>query len=159
MLKSKTLSFEVPAEVKELLSECPDLIVAESIAELVELSTRDADEFGWHEVAYDVPESGQVVEARVCRTRNGVAANYTDPYMRRRDPDCMVIGDGRPTNKKRFSDRFGKEFDDLRQETFEWLKNQELALFPFFAGDPEGGMPALVIAPQNAGFFALGLAL
>ena len=41
--------------------------------------------------------------------------------MRRRDPDCMCIGDERETNKVRFHDRFGVPFADLRQETFDWL--------------------------------------
>jgi hypothetical protein len=40
---------------------------------------------------YDIPNRGKVVEALVCRVRNGISANYTEPYMRRRDPDCMVI--------------------------------------------------------------------
>ncbi len=159
MTGTQALPFNVPAEVTELLAACPGFALANSVDELVELSTRDADESGWHEVSYDVPGKGPFVEARVCRTKNGVAANYTHPYMRRRDPDCMVIGDDRPTDKKRFSDQLGMEFESVRNETFEWLKTQELAVFPFFAGDENHGMPALVIAPANAGFFALGLAL
>lgn len=142
-----------------MLAACPGFTVAKSIEQLAAMATCDADAFGWHEVAYDAPGKGRVVEARVCRTRNGVAANYTDAYMRRRDPDCMVIGDDRPTDKKRFAERFGKDFETVRDETFDWLATQELALFPFFAGDPEHGLAALVIAPANAGFFALGLAL
>jgi len=153
------LPYDVPAEVRDLLAQCPKYTLAQSVDQLVELSTRDADPTGWHEVAYDVPGKGSVVEARVCRTRNGVAANYMDAYMRRRDPDCMVIGDDRPTNKKRFSDRYEQGFDTLRQETFDWLATQELAVFPFYAGDPNHGLPALVVGPANAGFFALGLAL
>ncbi len=157
--QTATLPFHVPAEVQDLLAACPSYTLARRVEELVELSTRDADASGWHNVAYDVPGRGSVVEARACRTRNGVAANYLEAYMRRRDPDCMVIGDDNPTNKKRFHDRFDKDFDQTRQETFDWLKTQELALFPFFAGDPSHGLPALVVAPANAGFFALGLAL
>ena len=112
-----------------------------------------------HEVAYDVPGRGRVVEATVCRVKNGIAANYVEPYMRRRDPDCMLIADDLPTDKLRFEDEFGESFDALRAETFAWLKTQELALFPFIAGAPGIGADALVVAPANAGFFALGLAL
>ncbi len=152
------LSFACPPEVEELLAECPGFLVASNVDELIELACRDAVN-GWHEVAYDVPGRGRVVEATVCRVRNGVAANYVEPYMRRRDPDCMVIADQLPSNKSRFQDRFGIEFDGVRQSTFEWLKQQELAVFPFIAGMPGKGTEAMVVAPANAGFFALGLAL
>ncbi|MFM7382763.1 MAG: DUF4914 family protein, partial [Microcystaceae cyanobacterium] len=109
--------------------------------------------------AYDIPSRGKVVEAVVCRVRNGISANYTEPYMRRRDPDCMVIGDDLPTNKPTFQSRFGFEFEELRQQTFAWLKTQELALFTFVAGVKGKGPDVVVVAPANAGFFALGLSL
>jgi len=153
------LAFNVPSEVQEILAAAPSFIVAESMEQLLDLSVRDAGADGWHEVAYDVPGKGRVVEARVCKVRNGVAANYVDPYMRRRDPDCMVIGDDKPTNKKTFADRFGQPFATVRRETFEWLKTQELAIFPFMAGHPGHGLAAVVVAPANAGFFAMGLAM
>ncbi len=153
------LPFSVPVEVQNLLDACPRYTVATDTEGLVELATRDADADGWHEVAYDIPGKGRVVDAKVCRTRNAVSANYTDPYMRRRDPDCLLIGDDRPTDKKRFADLYHQNFDDVRKETFEWLKGQELCLFAFYAGDENHGLPALVVAPANAGFFALGLAM
>jgi len=140
------------------LSHCPHYTVAGQVDELVELAVRDARD-GYHEVAYEVPGRGRVVEATVCRVKNGVSANYLDPYMRRRDPDCMVIGDEQPTNKPTFRARFGTEFDALRQETFAWLKTQELLVFGFVAGVPGHGLDAVAVAPANAGFFALGLAL
>jgi hypothetical protein len=63
----------------------------------------------------------------------------------------------RPT--RNLQQRFGTDFAPLRQQTFEWLKGQELAMFGFVAGGAGMGMDALVIAPANAGFFALGLAM
>ncbi|MDA9101364.1 DUF4914 family protein [Omnitrophica bacterium] len=149
---------QLPKELQDILSACPKYVVAQDVAGLVELACRDAVN-GWHEVAYDIPGKGRVVETRVCRVRNGIAANYVEPYMRRRDPDCMVIGDKQPTDKPRYKDRFGTEFDGLRQDTFDWLKTQELAVYPFIAGVAEGGIDAVVVTPANAGFFALGLAL
>ncbi|MBU1366790.1 MAG: DUF4914 family protein [Candidatus Omnitrophica bacterium] len=149
---------KLPAEVMEILSECPGYVVAGSVAELADLSCRDAKN-GWHEVAYDIPDKGRVVEARVCRVRNGIAANYIEPYMRRRDPECMVIADNLPTNKHKFKERFGSDFDGLRKETFEWFKTQELAIYLFAAGSPDKGIDSIVVAPANAGFFAFGLAL
>jgi hypothetical protein len=150
--------FTVPEELSAILAACPGWIAATTAEELVELSVADAVN-GWHDVTYEVPGQGEVLEARVCRTTNGIAANYVDPYMRRRDPDCMVIGDERPTNKTHFEERFGRPFDDVRQETFDWLKTQKLAVFAFTAGLPGKGVDAVAVCPANAGFFALGLAL
>lgn len=151
--------FPLPPEAAEILAAAPSVLVAQSVQELVTLATRDAAPDGWHEVAYEVPGRGRVREAVVCRARNGVCANYLEPYMRRRDPDCMVIGDDRPTDKPTFQSRYGSPFEPVRQRTFEWLKQQPLAVFPFYAGMPDKGTHALVIAPDNAGFFALGLSL
>jgi hypothetical protein len=154
----KLLPFPVPPETAALLDSAKSVTVATSSAQLVELSVRDAVD-GWHEVAYEVPGKGRVVEARVCRGRNGINANYPEAYMRRRDPDCMVIGDSLPTDKPTYQGRFGKDFSSVREETFAWLKEQDLAVFPFHAGMQGKGTDALVIAPANAGFFALGLSL
>jgi len=148
----------LPDETRELVKSARSVTLARNVDDLVELAVRGANG-GWQEIAYDVPGKGRVVEARVCRTRNGVAANYLEPYMRRRDPDCMCIGDEMPTNKVRFKDRFGSPFEEVRQETFTWLQGQDLALFPFVAGVGEGGIDAVAVCPANAGFFAMGLAL
>ncbi|HMO49978.1 MAG TPA: DUF4914 family protein [Kiritimatiellia bacterium] len=157
-MKLDQIDFEIPNDLKEVLKVCPGYIVAHNKTDLFNLAIRDAVN-GVHEVAYDVPGKGRVVEVNVCQVKNGISANYTESYMRRRDPDCMVIADDLPTDKPRYKDLYGKEFSELRQETFEWLKTQELALFPFFAGAPGKGTHALVVGPSNAGFFALGLAL
>ncbi len=151
--------FRIPSELQDVLDACPGYTVATSVKELLALATRDADATGWHEVAFDVPGKGRVVEARACKVPNGIAANYLEEYMRRRDPDCMVIGDTKPTNKPTYRDRFKKDFGELRQETFAWLKTQQLAVFPFVAGGFVDGIDAVVVAPANCGFFALGLAL
>lgn len=137
------------------------LTLVGSVEELVALAVPqdqcDAQRF--YTVGYDVPGRCFVPEARVCRVRNGIAANYPEPYMRRRDADCMVIGDKGPTDKPTYEERFGKEFAPLRQETLEWLKTQPLACFFFESGLPGRTMNAVAICPANAGFFALGLAM
>ena len=153
-----TQKYRPPAEAEEILARCNRLTIANTPNELMDLACGGAKSHQF-EVAYEVPDSGRVVEATVARARNGVVANYTEPYMRRRDPDCMVIGDGLPTDKEAFRHRFGSDFGPLRQQTFEWLKTQELVMFGFVAGGAGLGMDALVIAPANAGFFALGLAM
>ncbi|MEJ5200712.1 MAG: DUF4914 family protein [Anaerolineales bacterium] len=149
--------FNPPPSAAEVLAQSPRVIIASSTEELLDLACGGRNN-SMYEVAYNVPGKGRVVEATVARVRNGISVNYTEPYMRRRDPDCLVIGDDLPTDKERFSDRFGMDFSIIRQETFDWLKTQELAIFAFRAGHPENGLDTLVIAPANAGFFALGLA-
>lgn len=149
----------LPEDVKTVFSQAPSVAIAYSSKDLLELAVRDAGPDGWHDIAYEVPGKGLVVEARACRVRNGIAVNYTDPYMRRRDPDCMVIGDEQATDKERFRDRFGQNFDTLRQQTMEWMATQELAVFCFYAGKDVKGTGALAICPANAGFFALGLSM
>jgi hypothetical protein len=152
-------NLHLPPAAADVLAGAKSVTLATSAAQLIELSVRDAGPDGWHVVSYDVPGKGKVDEVRVCRVKNGISANYFEPYMRRRDPDCMVIGDKQPTDKPTFQDRFGQNFDALRAETFAWLKTQDLACFAFTAGMPGKGTDALVIAPSNAGFFALGLAM
>ncbi|MDX9812918.1 MAG: DUF4914 family protein, partial [Bacteroidales bacterium] len=50
-------------------------------------------------------------------------------------------------------------FDSLRKETIEWLQNQDLAVFFYFAGRDRIGSGGIAIVPANAGFFAMGLAM
>lgn len=150
--------YNPPSDAVAVLSTCPQVTIAGTVVDLVDLACGgpQSDNF---EVAFETPGFGKVVEATAARVRNGVAANYVEPYMRRRDPDCMVIADDLLTNKPRFKDRFGYDFRELRAATFAWLKTQPLALFGFTAGQHGMGQDALVIAPANTGFFALGLAL
>ncbi|QDU58706.1 DUF4914 family protein [Aeoliella mucimassa] len=152
--------------VLEAAEKAGRLHMAGSVEELVALSLPDAslglgdiDADGYYTVGYDVPGGEYVPEAKVCKVKNGVAANYIDPYMRRRDPDCMLVGDIASTDKPTYQQRFGKPFNDLRGETLEWLKTQPIAAFFFRTGLPNRPLNAVAIAPANAGFFALGLAM
>ena len=155
----QTIPYIVPDALCQVVENCPSCVFAESLEQLCDLAIEHLDASGWHTVAYDVPGKGMIEEAKVCQVTNGYAANYLDPYMRRRDPDCMVIGDEKPTNKTRFKDRFGETFDDLRQETFDWLKTQDLIVLPFAAGHLGHGLHAVAVVPRNAAFFAVGLAM
>lgn len=144
-------------EVKSILMGSPSVIFPKTKSELIDLSFGAAKN-DFYEVAYDVPGTGSVVEATVTRCKNGVAVNYLEDYMRRRDPDSLVIGDTLDTDKPRFIEKYGKEFEPLRRKTFDWLTAQELIVLPFKAGGDKYGYDALLIAPANAGFFACGLA-
>lgn len=150
--------YNPPANAAEVLSRSPKVAIASTTCDLVDLACGGVNNDTF-EVAYDIPGQGRYVEANVVRVRNGVSANYTEVYMRRRDPDCMVIADDYPTDKVTYKERFGENFDSVREASFEWLKTQELAMFGFTAGQAGMGIHALAIVPANAGFFALGLAM
>ncbi|MCL2019499.1 MAG: DUF4914 family protein [Oscillospiraceae bacterium] len=153
---SKLQKFKLTKDAAAILAECKEVTIPESRAELVELALggKDSDNFN---VGYYV-NGNPYIEATVTRCKNGAVVNYTDVYMRRRDPDCLIIGDDKPTDKPRYKDKFGKDFSTLREETFAWLKEQELIVVPVMVGGDEYGYPAVLVAPKNAGFFACGLA-
>ncbi|HEX3051859.1 MAG TPA: DUF4914 family protein [Aggregatilineaceae bacterium] len=150
--------YNPPSEVAEILAACPHVIVSSTTDELLDLACGGA-ESNLFEVAYDVPDRGRYVEASVVRVRNGMSVNYPEPYMRRRDPDCLVVGDKLPTHKDTYQQRFGMDFAPVRDEALAWLKTRELVIFGFIAGRPGMGIDALAIAPANAGFFAFSLAM
>lgn len=148
----------LPDDLQQLLDSAPKVTFAESMDQLIDLACGGKGSASF-EVAYDVPGQGRVVEALVSRVRNGVSANYLDPYMRRRDPDCLLVGDDLPSDKPRFNTVYNRDFDEVRRETLQWLSGQELICFYFTAGLPDMGIDTLAVAPANAGFFALGLAM
>lgn len=158
-LPDLTLS-QTAMSILEAAQAADRLTMVGSVDELVKLAApiEERDPSGYYTVGYDVPGKGFVPEVKVCQVKNGIAANYLEPYMRRRDPDCMVIGDQRETDKPRFQARFGKPFEEVRQATFDWLKQQPLACFFFEAGFRGDPIRAVAICPSNAAFFALGLA-
>ncbi|MFP4012219.1 MAG: DUF4914 family protein [Spirochaetaceae bacterium] len=155
--KSILSRLTLPPELADVLNSV-EVVIPASRKHLLELAYLESDE-DMIEVAYDVPGKGRYVEATVGHCKNGAAVNYTEPYMRRRDPEAMVIADGRPTDKTRYEDRFGASFDPVRTETFEWFKQQgRLIVMPFMSGDKERGYPSLLVGPDNSGFFVAGLA-
>ena len=147
--------FILPDDLQKLLNTSPSVIVPETKSMLYDLifgskSTRQVD------VLYEV--NGELVkEATVARCKNGAAVNFTEDYMRRRDPDCMRISDDQPTDKPRFQDVYGYPFDTLRKDTYDWLAKQELILVPFMAGGYDYGYPAVMVCPRNAAFFGFAL--
>ena len=144
-------------DLTDLISKGMKITVPETRQEMLEMAL-GGPKSALYEIAYDVPGKGRIVEATVARCKNGAVVNYTDIYMRRRDPDCMVIADDGKSDKQRYRQRYGEDFSSLRQLSFDWLAGQNLIVMPFMAGGKELGYPALLVAPANAGFFAAGLA-
>ena len=149
--------FVLEPDVRAVLDAVPSLIIPNSREQLLEITFQGKTDV--HEVAYNVPGKGRYLEATVTRCKNGASVNYADAYMRRRDPNAMVIADALPTNKTRYKDRFKKDFEETRTQALQWLKEQdELILLPFMSGEAERSYPSILIAPGNAGFFVTGLA-
>ncbi|MCG8311243.1 MAG: DUF4914 family protein [Cytophagales bacterium] len=156
--EEKTSPINAIQELADVLSSAPSSVLASNIRDLVELSVGGRGK-NYHQVKYTLPDGKEHLEVEVARTKNGICANYSEIYMRRRDPNCMVIADDQPTDKPTFSERFGHSFDQIRSETFDWLKKQDLAYFYFQAGKKGMGLNTVAVIPANAGFFGLGLAL
>jgi len=149
--------FILPEDLDTALRKCKWICYPESKEQLTEMcyGPTHSDRF---DVVYPIPGKGIQKEAEVVRCKNGPVANFMEDYMRRRDPDCMRIGDDLPTDKPRFVDKYGYEFSKLRQETMDWFSNQQVILLPFHAGGRYFGYDALMVCPVNAAFFALSLA-
>src|SRR3954468_19194209 len=140
--------YHPPLEAADILANCKGLTIASTTDELIDLACGGPRSNSFV-VSYELPDDGTVTEATVARVRNGVVANYPEPYMRRRDPDCMVIADDLPTDKPTFKGRYGYEFGSLREETLQWLAHQPLVAFGFVAGRKGLGADGLMIAPAN----------
>ena len=149
----------LPPYLAACLEAARSITIPASRAELYELSLgaevggEGRDTF---DIAFDVPGRGLVKEGDVVRCRNGISVNYVEDYIRRRDPDCMRIGDELPSDKRRFKDDYGP-FAPVKAETLAWLAGQDLIVVPFKAGGPVYGSPSLAVVPRNCGFFGTAL--
>ena len=149
--------FVLPEDLKESLGKSSWRCYPETKEQLLELCYGPTHS-SRYDVSYSIPGIGIVKEAEVVRCKNGPVVNFMEDYMRRRDPDCMRIGDDLPTDKPRFKDVYGYEFSKLRAETMQWFETQGVIMLPFHAGGKYYGYDALMICPANAAFFALSLA-
>jgi len=90
--------YHPPADLTKILEKNPDVTLISTSDELLELACGGPSNKVF-DVVYQIPRVGKVVDASVVRVRNGIAVNYPSPYMRRRDPDAMLIGDDGPTDR------------------------------------------------------------
>lgn len=146
----------IPDDLRAALEKAPAILFPSDRKSLVEMAMGGQKDI--FDVEYDVAGKDRILEARVVRCKNGLAVNYTEAYMRRRDPDCMVVADDDPSDKTRYSERFEQPFPELKNEVLTWLSHQELMVLPFCAGGTDLGYDALLVAPVNAAFFAAALA-
>lgn len=158
-LDGKWDSLKVPKQVQEILNACPSYKIPGSREEVFSLAMGGNDEISTYDVSYEI-DGKSITEASVVKVRNGLSINYIEPYMRRRDPECMLVADEGQTDKVRFGDRFEFPFEDVREATFDWLSKQDLIVSFFSLGglNESAGKGAMLIAPANAGFFVGALA-
>ncbi len=150
------INWKIPTELNNILMHSDKIIYPKNRQELADLALGGANKKEF-EVGYGIERLGYIPEADIVRCNNGIIINYRDPYMRRRDPDCMYVNNISKTDKIHFNETFGYNFEILRTKTFDWLEKNELIVMPFMAGGKEYGYPALLVAPVNAAFFATGL--
>lgn len=148
--------FSFTEELNAIIANSSSVIIPESKETLYELIFGN-EYTNKIEVLYEV-DGKPFKEADVVRCKNGAVVNYSEDYMRRRDPDCMRIADDLPTDKLKFKDVYGYEFEPLKKQTYQWLSNQELILLPFKAGGYQHGYDSILVCPRNAAFFAFTLA-
>ncbi len=155
-MNSLLTKFTFTDELTDVIEHCKSVSVPTSKAELYDMVSLHCVDV--YDVVFDVPGKGAVKEADVTRCKNGASVNFVEDYMRRREPDCMRIADDKPTDKKRFADVYGYPFSDLRKETMEWFKTQELILMPFNSGGNIYGYGSMLGGPKQCAFFAFALA-
>ena len=151
----------LPKELQEIVKQRggQGIIVPESREHLLNMAL-GGETAMTYDVDFEVSEGRRIREAYVTRCKNGIVVNFDDKKMRRRDPNTMVIGDELPTDKPRHEEKFGVAFDEIRQETFDWLAKQENLIFmPFMAGSSSQGMgyQSVLVTPANTAFFAMAL--
>ena len=150
--------FILPKDLTETLKKSRCLCYPETKEQLEEMCYGPTHS-SRYDVVYPIEGRGLVKEVEVVRCKNGTVVNFMEDYMRRRDPDCMRIGDDLPTNKPLFKEKYGYKFSKLRKETMDWLATQQLIILPFKAGGKYYGYDSLMICPMNAAFFALSRAI
>jgi len=143
-------------EILNVLKSCKGVTIPKTREDILALALGGSLKNDSFNVSYDV-NGKPFTEATVVRCKNGAAVNYTEDYMRRRDPDCLIVADDTASDKPKYKDVYKKDFADLRKETLEWLTEQELVVMPFMAGGAKYGYQAAYIGPKNASFFAGGL--
>ena len=98
-MKNSLSQLNLPSYVLDILNNSKEVIFPESREELIALSLKGSN---YYEVRYDVEGKGSILEADVTRCKNGVVVNYPEDYMRRRDPDCVLVADHGDTDKPKY---------------------------------------------------------
>ena len=82
--------FVLPEDLHAALLKCRSIAYIETQEELDELVFGPTHS-SRYDVVYNIVGNGSVKEAEVIRCKNGASVNFMEDYMRRRDPNSMVI--------------------------------------------------------------------
>jgi len=148
--------FKFSEEISQVIDNCKSVTIPNSREEIIAMTLYPP---GANTIDVRIEVEGKLIdEISIVRCKNGVAVNYAEDYMRRRDPDCLIIADDLPTDKPRFTEEYGEDFSILREKTYSWLSEQDLIIVPFLSGGTFGGYHSVLIAPKYAAFFGAALA-
>ena len=100
----------LPDYILDILSNSKGVIVPKTREDLISLSMGQEGNTSFN-VEYEVEGMGTILETTVTKCKNGVSVNYLDDYMRRRDPDSLLIADNKPTDKPTYEKEYGKDCD------------------------------------------------
>jgi len=129
--------FRFSEEISQVIDNCKSVTIPRSREEIIAMTLYPP---GANTIDVHIEVEGKLIdEISIVRCKNGVAINYAEDYMRRRDPDCLIIADELPTDKPRFTEEYGEDFSALREKTFSWLSEQDLIIVPFLSGGTVGG--------------------
>jgi hypothetical protein len=92
---------KLPNYAAEILEHSRSVFSPKTREDLLRLAFGEENN-DYFEVKYVVDGIGTVVEANVTLCKNGAVVNYTDDYMRRRDPDCLLVADKNDTDKPKY---------------------------------------------------------
>jgi hypothetical protein len=145
-------NWQIPNEIKTMLINSKSIVIPKNREELLILSLGNKENKIFN-VEYNI-NGKNIREAVITKCKNGIAVNYEDINIRRRDPDCLFVGDDLYSDKPKFDQKFNFKFFDIRKETIDWLGKQDLIVMPFLTGGNLISYKSLFIGPKNAAFFA-----
>ncbi len=148
--------WNIPKELKDALLKSKSCVFPKSREDLIKLATGNG--LNQFEVFSETSQGKKFKEADVTLCKNGVAVNYQEPYMRRRDPNCTFVGDEFESDKPRFKDVFKMDFPDFRKDTIKWFSETDVIVMPFITGRDPVKIQSLFVGPLNCAFFAMAVA-
>ena len=115
----------LPDYILDILTHSKGVIIPRTREELISLSMGKEGNTSFN-VEYEVEGKGKILETTVTKCKNGVSVNYLDDYMRRRDPDSLLIADNKPSERFDYMKSLGLDtFDKFVIDQYGYIFNEE----------------------------------